>query len=109
MGGIKTSRDHQRTLLHFPVVHSQKDMGGFSEAIRKVTLQQLGEKVWRRKINLVERFWEEIGKTIDGLALPYEKTLLYQDGLPVCGREREIVFELARKGSPNHRLLQRLV
>ena len=84
-------------------------MGGFSESVRKVTLQKLGERVWRRKINLVDQFWAEIENTIDQLALPYEKTLLYQDGLPVCDQEKEIVEELARKGSPNHRLLLRLM
>jgi Na+/phosphate symporter len=33
---------------------------------------------------------------------------LYQDGLPVCGRELEIVLELAKAGSRNHQLLLRL-
>jgi hypothetical protein len=41
--------------------------------------------------------------------LPYEKVRLYQDGLPVCGREVEIVTELAKAGSRNHRLLLRLM
>ena len=30
---------------------------------------------------------------------------VYQDGLPVCGHEQEIVKELAESGSRNHRLL----
>jgi hypothetical protein len=30
---------------------------------------------------------------------------VYQDGLPVCGREREIASELAGAGSRNHKLL----
>jgi len=34
---------------------------------------------------------------------------LYQDGLPVCGREAEIVADLAQKGSRNHQLLLRLM
>ena len=34
---------------------------------------------------------------------------LYQDGLPVCGRELEIVTEVAESGSLNHQILLRLV
>lgn len=34
---------------------------------------------------------------------------LYQDGLPQCGRETEIVTELAAAGSPNHGLLLALM
>ena len=46
-----------RTLLYIPIVHSQSDMGALSESIRKVTLQKLGERAWKRKVNLIERFW----------------------------------------------------
>jgi hypothetical protein len=34
---------------------------------------------------------------------------VYQDGLPVCGHEREIVTELAAAGSRNHKLLLSLL
>jgi hypothetical protein len=98
-----------RTLLYFPVVHSQSDMGALSESIRKVTVQKLGERVWRRKINLIGRFWSEVENTLESLSLSYDTILVYQDGLPVCGKEEEIVTELAKKGSPNHQLLVRLM
>jgi len=101
--------NHRRTLIYFPIIHSQKDMGNFSETVRRVTLQKLGEGGWKRKINLVKQFWTDIGNAIHGLDLPLKKTRLYQDGLPVCGREIEIVMELAGKGSPNHVLLLRLM
>ena len=41
------------------------------------------------------------------LALPLEwpRARLYQDGLPVCGHEAEIVRDLARQGSRNHQIL----
>ena len=101
--------NHRRTLIYFPIIHSQKDMGNFSETVRRVTLQKLGEGGWKRKINLVKQFWTDIGNAIHGLDLPLKKTRLYQDGLPVCGREIEIVTELAGKGSPNHLLLRHLM
>jgi hypothetical protein len=98
-----------RTLLYFPIVHSQTDMGGLSDSVRKVTLQKLGERVWRQKVNLIGRFWREIENIIDTLSLSYAQTRLYQDGLPVCGKEIDIVTEIAKKGSPNHLLLARLM
>ena len=100
---------HRRTLIYFPIIHSQQDMGGFSESVRKVTLQKLGVREWKRKISMFDLFWTEIENAIQGLVLSFERTRLYQDGLPVCGREREIITELAQTGSPNHRLLRRLM
>ena len=94
-----------RTLLYFPIVHSQLDMGALSESVRKVTLQKLGERVWRRKVNLVKRFWSDVENILNKLTLSYAQTRVYQDGLPVCGKELDIVAELAKKGSPNHRIL----
>lgn len=98
-----------RTLLYFPIVHSQSDMGALGESIRKVTLQKLGERVWNRKIHLIKQFWSDVENTLKSLPLFYPNILVYQDGLPVCGKEAEIVTELAQKGSPNHRLLVRLM
>jgi len=98
-----------RNLLYFSIVHSQADMGILSESIRKVTLQKLGERVWRRKINLVKQFWSDIERTLHTLPLAYDHARIYQDGLPICGKELDIVTELAKKGSPNHQILVRLM
>ena len=98
-----------RTLLYFPIIHSQLDMGALSESIRKVTLRKLGERVWRRKVNLVKRFWSDVEVILNKLTLSYAQTRVYQDGLPVCGKELDIVTELAKKGSPNHQILVRLI
>ena len=100
---------NSRTLIYIPIIHSQVDMGALSGRIKRVTLQKLGEKGWKRKVNLIDKMWMEIEKVIDGLVLSYEKVRLYQDGLPVCDREGEIVAELAKAGSRNHRLLLRLM
>ena len=98
-----------RILLYFPIIHTQTDMGGLGESVRKVTLQKLGERVWRRKVNLIKRFWSDVENILNKLSLVYDQTRLYQDGLPVCGKEQDIVAELAKKGSPNHELLIRLM
>ncbi|MEW6731750.1 MAG: hypothetical protein AB1489_10515 [Acidobacteriota bacterium] len=59
-------------------------------------------------MNLIAEMWVVIEQTVDNLALCYEKVRLYQDGLPVCGREVEIITELAKTGSYNYRLLLEL-
>jgi hypothetical protein len=97
-----------RRLIHIPVIHSRAEMGSFSPTIQAITVQKLGSKGWERNVNLIDGVWTQIEQAIDRCALPYEKVRLYQDGLPVCGRELEIVSELAKAGSRNHQLLLRL-
>jgi hypothetical protein len=97
-----------RRLFHLPVLHSQAEMGSLSPTIRAMTVRKLGIKGWERNVSLIDGIWTQIEQAIDGWSLPYEKVRLYQDGLPVCGRELEIVSELAKAGSRNHQLLLRL-
>jgi len=99
------SEDLIRTLIYMPVIHTETDMGTLSESIQKSTLQKFGRRGLKRKEEIIDNLWTEIERKIDALALTYEKTRLYQDGLPVCDREAEIVTELAKAGSRNHRLL----
>ena len=98
-----------RTLLYIPIIHSQSDMGALSESIRKVTLQKLGERVWRQKVNHVKRFWSDVESILNKLTLSYAQTRVYQDGLPICEKELDIITELAKKESPNHQILARLI
>jgi hypothetical protein len=97
-----------RRLLHIPIIHSQAEMGSLSPTIQAMTVRKLGAKGWERNVSLIDGIWTQIEQTLDSLSLPYAKVRLYQDGLPVCGREAEIVSELAQAGSRNHQLLLRL-
>jgi hypothetical protein len=83
-------------------------MGALSDSIQRLKVKKLGRKGWQRNVNLVNKLWTQIEQAIESLALPYARVRLYQDGLPVCGREVEIVKELAKAGSRNHGLLHRL-
>jgi hypothetical protein len=94
--------------MHIPIIHTQADMGALGEPIQRLKVKRLGRRGWERNVNLVDKLWSEIEQAIENLVLPYERVRLYQDGLPVCGREVEIVSELAKAGSRNHRLLLRL-
>jgi len=84
-------------------------MGALSDAIQRLKVKKLSPKRWELNVNLVNKLWVRIEQAIERLALPYDRVRLYQDGLPVCGREVEIVAELAKAGSRNHRLLHRLL
>ena len=97
-----------RLLFHIPIIHSQAEMGSFSPTIQAMMVRKLGTKGWERNVSLIDGIWTQIEQAIDGWALDYKKVRLYQDGLPVCGRELEIVSDLAKAGSRNHRLLLRL-
>jgi hypothetical protein len=97
-----------RSLIHLPIIHTQADMGALSGAIKEMTIRRLGQQGWERHVHLIDEFWTRIEEAIDSWALPWERVRLYQDGLPICGREAEILADLAKAGSRNHRLLLRL-
>jgi hypothetical protein len=96
-------------LISFPIVHTQADMGALQESVTRATLEKAGRAGLARKTAAIDRIWTDIEAAIAALALSFDRVRLYQDGLPVCGREAEIVTELARSGSRNHQLLLRLM
>jgi len=98
-----------RTLIYLPIVHTQADMGAMKESVARANLEKMGRAGLARKTAAIDKMWTEIEAAIDALALSFDRVRLYQDGLPVCGREAEIVTELARAGSRNHQLLLRLM
>lgn len=104
----KDAESGERTLIYFPIIHTQTDMGALSESIQHMKVKRLGRKEWERNLSFVNKLWSDIEQAVESLALPYERVRVYQDGLPVCGREMQIVEELAKAGSRNHRLLLRL-
>jgi len=104
-----TNAEGQRFLILIPIIHTPADMGGLKEPIQRVKVEKLGKKAWARSKDLVEAYWKRIEETIAGLRLPYERVRLYQDGLPVCGHELQIVADMGKLGSRNYRLLLALI
>ncbi len=98
-----------RRLIYIPIIHTQADMGTLQEAAARATLEKAGQAGLCRKTAAIDRLWSEIEAAVEALALSFDRVRLYQDGLPVCGREPEIVRELAKQGSRNHQLLLRLM
>ena len=103
------SRKSKKLLYYFPIIHTPSDMGGLAQAVRRFSLQHTGPQGWQRKKRIVQQGWQEIGRAVKALGLNYSRARVYQDGLPICGKELDIVRDLARLGSPNHRLVLNLV
>lgn len=77
--------------------------------LKEEYIRQFGTAKWREHVRTVEDMWEGIKERIDALTLDYKKVKLYQDGLPVCGKELEIVRDVARLGSYNYKIILELV
>ena len=99
------SPEPRRRLIYFPILHTPEDMGALRERVERLTVERLGRVGWQRTRHLVDRLWSDIERTLALWKLDYGRTRVYQDGLPQCGREVEIVRELARAGNRNHQLL----
>lgn len=98
-----------RKLIYVPIIHTDADMGSLLEALKEEYESQYGKGKWEEHVQMVNRFWLGIREKILALNLPYQRLKIYQDGLPICGREREIVQEIAKRGSPNHQLILELM
>ncbi len=90
-----------RALIHFPIIHSSKDLGTLGETVSNLRTEEQAHE----HLAAIEHFWAMIATTIEGLGLDYTKLKIYQDGLPVCGKENEIVADVAKSGSQNYTLL----
>ena len=98
----------ERTLVYIPIIHTQADMGGLGPSFQRAKLSKLGRQGLARHAGLVAKMWDQIERVVDNLPVVAGKVRVYQDGLPVCGHEQQIVSQLAEAGSRNHRLLLRL-
>ena len=94
-----------RRLIWVPVIHTRADLGSLSGFLRQHYIRRVGQTQWDRHIESVEDMWEAIRRAVEALDLSGSGVRLYQDGLPDCGHEAEIVRDLAQAGSPNHQLL----
>ncbi|MFZ0889039.1 MAG: hypothetical protein WA005_11345 [Candidatus Binataceae bacterium] len=95
----------RRTLIHVPIIHTQADMGALGERVKRELVRRFDQDWWDSKAGLIDRAWDEIASALLDRDMPWERVRVYQDGLPICGRELDIVKELAAAGSRNHRLV----
>ena len=95
-----------RRLLYVPIIHTEVDMGSLKESIRS---KFPSPKHWHTHRQQVDELWTEITKQLASMRLDYSRVRVYQDGLPVCDHELDIVRDLASHGSKNHQLVLSLV
>jgi len=98
-----------RRLIWVPIVHTAADLGSLQGAVRKLHEQRAGTGKWQDRVRQIGQLWRSVRTALLQLELDWSKALLYQDGLPICGKEEQIVQDLARAGSANHRLLLELM
>ena len=97
-----------RRLIHVPIIHSPADLGSAAERLEEQFKASYGSGSWEEHLRAVDQLWDLIRQKLLALPLEYSRVKLYQDGLPECGRELEIVRDLANSGSQNYRLLYEL-
>lgn len=98
-----------RTLIYVPVVHSAIDLGTLADEVVRQVRSAFGADGSQRRATLVEEMWVGIRAKLLALAVDWQRTRLYQDGLPICDREHDIVRALAAQSSRNHQLLVELI
>ncbi len=98
-----------RALIYVPIVHSEVDLGSMAGEVRRQFQEAFGAEEWNHRGALLDAMWDGLSAKLFALPLRWPSTRIYQDGLPICGREPEIVRDLAGKGSRNHQLLADLM
>ena len=98
----------ERFLIHIPIIHTQAEMGTLAKEIGSRLAKELSPRRLQKKETTVDSLWDSIEMMFAEIDFSHAKVRIYQDGLPVCGRETEIVDELASAGSRNHRLIAEL-
>ena len=98
-----------RRLIYVPIIHTMVDMGSRAEALRQEYIRGFGAERWALSRRVIEEVWEGIQAKLLALTLPWERVRIYQDGLPVSGKELEIAREVAAQGSKNYQIVMELV
>jgi hypothetical protein len=98
-----------RRLIYIPIIHTEADMGSIAKGLKKEFTRKHGRGKWKEHVRAVDDMWDGIKRKIEGLKLDYKKVRIYQDGLPLSGREMDIVEEVAAKGSKNYQIVRDLV
>jgi hypothetical protein len=98
-----------RSLIYVPVVHSAVDLGSVADEVLRQVRSAFGTDGSQRRAASIEAMWVGLRGKLLAMPLDWPGTRLYQDGLPICGREHDIVRELALQSSRNHQLLLELI
>jgi hypothetical protein len=109
MARLLDTPSNMKRIVFIPVIHNLADLGSLAVSVRDHYLQRLGPAAWSQRERAIEQLWADIRQGIEALRLDYGSVRIYQDGLPVCGKEEQIVQELALAGSLNHQVIVELM
>lgn len=98
-----------RRLISIPVLHTPADLGSASGFLEQEYTRRYGPLAWQEHRRQVAAFWAELRRQVKQFGIPLGQARVYQDGLPLCGQELEIVRDVARRGSENYGLVLELV
>ena len=98
-----------RKLIYVPVVHTSADMGSLAKSLKNEFLDKFGKDSWDQQVDAINDMWSGIREKIFSMNLNYPSVKVYQDGLPLCGKEIDIVKDVATKGSLNYRIVLELI
>lgn len=98
-----------RQLIYIPIIHTDIDMGSLVGPLKEKYIQKYGVHKWHGHLKKIQDLWSNIEQYLKQKKLCYEHVKIYQDGLPVCGNELQIVQDMAKRGGRNHQLLLKLV
>ncbi len=96
-------------LIYVPIVHTEADLGTLAKSFKNEYTKKYSRQRYENHVQTIQRMWDEISVSLLKMDLEWHKIRIYQDGLPVCGKEAEIVTELAAQGSRNHQLVLLLI
>lgn len=98
-----------RQLIYIPIIHTEVDMGSLVGPLKEKYIQKYGAHKWHEHVKKIHDLWMGIEEYLNQKQLCYKDVKIYQDGLPVCGNELQIVQDIAKRGGRNHQLLLKLI
>lgn len=96
-------------LLYVPVLHTPQEARGIGHTFQSGSAYQVATANLGNHDQSVREMWAGIARKLNEANLSWPMVRVYQDALPVCGMENEIISVLADHGSLNHQLLMDLV
>ena len=98
-----------RSLIYVPVLHTRKESGEILLSLKGDKPQIPGDTSLPEQEKSVKEMWDGIREKIQNTNISCPTMRIYQDAMPVCGREKEIAEILAQRCSHNHQLVLELV
>lgn len=98
-------------LIYVPILHTQREAGNIADSLKDDDLKKesRGGMTTVEQEKAINQMWDGICEKINELDISVASLRIYQDLLPVCGREKEIVEKLAEKNSRNHEVILELI